>query len=176
MSGADASGPAKEIERVWVLRAMPPVAPDAERWDVDQGYLPVDAEGPNERSYPEGRIRRIRRADGSAIYRHTVKRGAGLVREETERAIDAGEFERWWPHTAGRRVRKTRFRVREGGLVWEIDQFHDLPLVMLEVELPDVSSRAALPLWASSLVVREVTEDPRYRNAALAMHGLPSPA
>lgn len=164
-----------EIERVWVLRAMPSVPAGAERWRIDQGYLPLDA-GPE---YPEGRVRRILRPDGSVLYRHTVKRGSGMVRQETERPLDAAEFERLWPLTAGRRVEKTRYRVREGELVWELDDFHSLPLVMLEVELPSAEQAAAplaLPTWTQGLVLREVTDDARYRNAALAVDGLPVPA
>jgi predicted CoA-binding protein/CYTH domain-containing protein len=171
------SGPL-EIERVWVLRAMPVVPAGAERWTIQQGYLPLPGERgastePDFPEGPEGRLRRILRPDGTAMYRHTIKRGGGMVREEVERAIEREEFERLWPMTAGRRVEKTRYRVREGDLTWELDRFHSLPLVMLEVELPEASHAAPLPSWAAPLVVREVTEDARYRNAALAIEGLP---
>lgn len=172
---AEASGSAGlEIERVWILRSMPLVPVGAEEWRIDQGYLAGHGGADGEHDgYPEGRVRRIVRPDGSAIFRHTVKRGRGMVREETERSIDAAEFERLWPGTLGRRIEKTRFRIREGTLLWELDRFHDLPLVMLEVELPSVDAAAELPVWARGLVVREVTEDARYRNAALAIDGLP---
>jgi hypothetical protein len=30
-----------------------------------------------------------------------------------------------------------------------------------------------LPAWIEPLVLREVSEDPRYRNSALAMYGMP---
>lgn len=173
MPSGSGSNAGLEIERVWVLRSMPPVPAGAEEWRIDQGYL-AGHEGEGEREgYPEGRVRRIVRPDGSAIFRHTVKRGRGLVREETERSIDAAEFERLWPGTLGRRIEKTRYRIWEGTLLWELDRFHDLPLVMLEVELPSVDAVAELPVWARGLVVREVTEDARYRNAALAIDGLP---
>jgi uncharacterized protein len=167
-----------EIERVWVLRAMPTVPTNAERWTIDQGYLPLPGVlgASTEPDFPEGRLRRILRPDGTAVYRHTIKRGSGLVREEVERAIEHEEFERLWPLTAGRRIEKTRYRIRDGQLLWELDQFHSLPLVMLEVELAEVTSAAPLPAWATPLVVREVTDDPRYRNAALAIEGLPPDA
>lgn len=171
---------AREIERVWVLRSMPAVPPGAEQWTIDQGYLP-HADGDSAAAgFPEGRLRRIERPDGSVTYRHTIKRGTGLVREEIERAITAEEYARWWPATAGRRIEKTRYRIgaaSAGGvdLVWELDRFHGLPLVMLEVELPDERHAVELPAWARDLVVREVTDDPRYRNAALAISGLPNP-
>ena len=175
MSASDSPG--LEIERVWVLRSMPEAIPqDAEVWTIEQGYMPLGAnEASAHAGYPEGRLRRIVRSDGSEIFRHTTKRGSGMVREEVERSIDAAEFRRWWPLTEGRRVEKTRHRIRVDGLVWELDRFHSLPLVMLEVELPSPDAPARLPEWAAPLVVREVTEDARYRNAALATGGLPSP-
>lgn len=175
MSEAGSQG--LEIERVWVLRAMPASIPsEAEVWRIEQGYMPFAAERATAgEGYPEGRLRRIVRPDGSEIFRHTTKRGSGMVREEVERSIDAAEFARWWPMTEGRRVVKTRYRIPVDGLVWELDSFHSLPLVMLEVELPSADAPAPLPVWAVPLIEREVTEDARYRNAALATTGLPTP-
>ena len=167
------SGTPREIERVWVLRAMPAVPTDAERWTIEQGYLPVaDAESPQ---FPEGRLRRVTLGDGGVRCYHTVKRGAGLVREETEREIDEAEFARWWPATEGRRLRKVRHRFAHAGRTWELDEFLDLPLVMLEVELPDERADAPMPAFLAALVEREVTEDARYRNFALATRGVPAP-
>lgn len=167
------SGTPREIERVWVLRSMPAVPAGAERWTIEQGYLPVaDPESPD---FPEGRLRRVTLPDGRVRRFHTVKRGAGLVREETEREISDEDFSRWWPATEGRRIRKVRHRFPHGGLTWELDEFLDLALVMLEVELPDERSESPLPTAMAALVEREVTEDARYRNAALAMHGIPTP-
>lgn len=174
----------REIERVWVLRAMPaiPAAADVEVWEIEQGYLASEAASESELErlgFPEGRLRRIVEPSGAERFFHTVKRGAGVVREEIEREIARAEFDAAWPHTRGRRLAKTRRRVRVGELVWEIDLFRDLrldggPLVMAEVELPDVSAPIAMPAWIAPLVVREVSEDPRYRNSALAMYGVPA--
>lgn len=179
MSGA--SG--REIERVWVLRAMPAIPPgaDVELWEIEQGYLAPEAGSERELArlgFPEGRLRRIVEPSGAERYFHTVKRGAGIVREEIEREITRAEFEAAWPHTRGRRLAKTRHRVRIGALVWEVDLFRDLrsaggALVMAEVELADAAQRVEMPAWIAPLVVREVSEDPRYRNSALAMYGVP---
>lgn len=167
------SGPPREIERVWLLRAMPAVPAGAERWMIEQGYLPVaEAESPQ---FPEGRLRRITLRDGGVRRFHTVKRGAGLVREEIEREIDEAEFARWWPATEGRRLRKIRHRFTHAGRTWELDEFLDLPLVMLEVELPDERAEATMPASLAAVVEREVTEDSRYRNFALATRGVPTP-
>ncbi len=174
----------REIERVWVLRAMPaiPAGAAVELWEIEQGYLAPEAATEAELArlgFPEGRLRRVGEPTGAERFFHTVKRGAGVVREEVEREITRAEFDAAWPHTRGRRLAKTRHRVREGGLVWEVDLFRDLragdaPLVMAEVELSDAAERFEMPAWIAPLVVREVSEDARYRNSALAMYGVPA--
>lgn len=169
----------REIERVWLLRAPPaiPESLDVETWRIEQGYLAPVADGEEALArlgFPEGRLRRIEDAAGGARYFHTVKSGSGVVRVEREREIDRAEFDRAWPATEGRRLAKTRRRVRIGGLVWEIDVFRDLPLAMAEVELEDESQAVGVPPWLADVVVREVSDDPRYRNSALAAHGLPA--
>mgnify|MGYP003349203240 CR=1 FL=1 len=166
------SGAPLEIERVWVLRGAPGIPAHAEVWGIEQGYLP---EQPLEAAdFAEGRLRRIRRPDGSVRHLHTIKRGSGLVREEVEREIDAAAFERAWPATQGRRVRKQRHRIREGALVWEVDRFLDWPLWMAEVELPSADADAPIPAWLQPMLGLEVTHDARWRNHALAVHGPPN--
>ena len=41
-------------------------------------------------------------------------------------------------------------------------------LVMAEVELPSVECPLSIPSWLEGWIVREVSEDPRYRNSELA--------
>lgn len=158
--------PTYEIERVWLLSAVPAIPAGAERWTIEQGYL--DAA-----SGVEGRVRSITYPDGRREFVHTIKSGEGLVREESERVITGDEFERLWPATLGRRIRKVRHRVREGAFVWEVDEFLDWPLAMAEVELPEASTEVTPPAWLRGVLGREVTNDPRYRNSALAFKGLP---
>ena len=44
---------------------------------------------------------------------------------------------------------------------------------MVEVELADEHEAFAMPEWIAALVAKEVSHDARYRNAALAMYGMP---
>ena len=62
-------------------------------------------------------------------------------------------------------IEKTRHLVREGGVLWEIDEFsgENRGLVVAEVELRDEAQAVALPPW----IGREVTADPKYLNASL---------
>jgi adenylate cyclase len=160
---------AAEIERVFLLRAVPEPMPAGETWHIEQGYLPVTGEdGPGHAGMLEGRLRRIERPDGSVRHVHTLKRGTGLVREELEREIDAATFAGAWPRTEGRRLSKVRTRVREGHLTWEVDRFMGLPVILAECELPAADAPLPIPAWLAPWVEREVTDDPAYRNYELA--------
>ena len=173
-----AATPGREIERVWVLRTAPAIPSEVpvETWRIDQGYLAPLRGSESELAaigFPEGRLRRIVEPSGAERFVHTVKSGSGVVRTETEREITRAEFDQAWPRTDGRRISKVRRRARVAGLVWEIDEFDGMPLVMVEVELDDAAQRFEMPPWIADLVVKEVSEDARYRNAALAMYGMP---
>lgn len=165
-----------EIERVFLLDRMPQVPADllasAEVWELDQGYFPPPSGESSDSTEvpPEGRIRRIRHPDQSERFIHTVKSGLGLVREETERALTAEEFHSLWPRTEGRRLRKTRTRVLIDGQCWELDEFLDLgrDLTLAEAELASPETPLVPPPWLEEHILREVTEDPRFRNFHLA--------
>lgn len=178
--------PPLEIERVYLLRAAPDIPPSAvtDTWRIEQGYFtaPSDDASPtpaSTRGLPQpGRLRRITHPDGRIACFHTIKHGQGLVRVEEEHPITNDEFEHLWPRTEGLRLRKTRTRAVHDGLTWEIDRFDDLPLLLAEVELPRAEMMPAVPPWLEPLIVREVTEEPRFRNANLARiigRGEPAP-
>ena len=151
----------KEIERKYLLRAMPVVPDDAQLRDIDQGYLP----GTRVRE----RVRRIRSPDGETRFYRTLKFGEGVVRTEIEEEIDASMFDGLWALTEGRRIRKRRYAVPEGDHTWEIDEFLDRDLVLAEVELAEADETADLPTWLAPVVVRDVTDEPAYTNATLAL-------
>jgi CYTH domain-containing protein len=129
--------------------------------DIEQGYLP------GERLVE--RLRRVRSSDGVTLVR-TVKEGSGLTRLEVEEAVSPEMFERLWPLTEGRRIHKRRYRVPDGDLTWEIDEFVDRDLVLAEVELVGRPVTVELPAWLRPSVEREVTEEAEYSNLQLALH------
>ena len=65
-------------------------------------------------------------------------------------------------------MRKHRYRVKHGDLLWEIDRFRDRRLVLAEVELPAEDTPVEIPEWIGAVLVREVTGDPAYVNLNLA--------
>jgi adenylate cyclase len=131
--------------------------------EILQGYLCVGD--------PEVRVR----AKGGQYF-VTRKGGEGFIREEVEEEISAEVFEILWPATEGRRVEKLRYKITGADdRVWEIDQYlgNLKGLFTAEVELPDSESKAEMPDQISKVLVREVTEDRRYKNKNLAVKGRP---
>jgi CYTH domain-containing protein len=62
-------------------------------------------------------------------------------------------------------IEKTRYRIPDAGLTWEVDEFEgdNAGLITAEVELKDENQSVSLPAW----IGQEVTGDPRYFNANL---------
>jgi CYTH domain-containing protein len=150
----------REIERKYLLRALPSRVHDAPALEVDQGYLPG--------TRITERIRRTRGADGVRYYR-TIKMGAGIDRLEIEEETTERFFMTVWPLSRGARVRKRRYFIDDGNVTWEIDEFLDREgLWLAEVELESVEQAVEIPEWLREVMDREVTDDPAYTNHALA--------
>jgi CHAD domain-containing protein/CYTH domain-containing protein len=158
--------PAREIERKYLLSALPEHVRSAESIEIEQGYLPGGA--------VRERLRRAVSPRGTRCTR-TVKVGTGRVRAEYEEEISPGEFARLWPLTESSRLRKRRYRVPEGVLTWEIDEFLDRPLVLAEIELPAEDTEVVIPEWLQPALVREVTGESEYTNLNIAGSRLAEP-
>ena len=148
-----------EIERKFLLTGLPERVHRETPAEVTQGWIPG--------TELNERLRRMRSPEGETFTR-TVKLGNGIRRAEIEEATTRKVFESLWPLTEGRRVDKRRYAVKDGDLVWEVDQFNDRDLVLVEVELPSVDTAVELPGWLEPYVVREVTEEAEYVNLNLA--------
>jgi CYTH domain-containing protein/CHAD domain-containing protein len=152
-----------ERERKFLVHDLPEGAELADAVVLRQGYLAADPR----------RSVRIRDA-GSEGCTLTVKAGAGAERTEIEWTIDRAEFDAAWPHTEGQRIEKTRRRIPHGRHLIELDVFGGAldGLVIAEVEFPSADALAEFtpPDWFGI----EVTDDGRYSNASLALHGLPT--
>jgi CHAD domain-containing protein/CYTH domain-containing protein len=149
----------REVERKFLLTGLPTLPGGESPVEIEQGYLP------GERLIE--RVRRIRSDEGEELVR-TVKEGSGLTRLEVEEPVSADVFDQLWPLTEGRRLRKRRYRVPDGDLTWEIDEFLDRDLVLAEVELAGRPGDVEVPAWLQPHVDREVTEEEAYSNLRLA--------
>ena len=127
-------------------RACPTIAREAPSVRIEQGWMAGET--------IRERLRRVSDASGERFYR-TIKLGTGLTRAEYEESISREMFEPLWPLTAGCRVEKRRYKLRDGELAWEIDVFEGRDLVTAEVELPSPDARArrcpsgSRPAWCA---------------------------
>ena len=65
-------------------------------------------------------------------------------------------------------IEKKRYKIKHGGLIWEIDEFFgdNKGLIVAEVELQSESQSFSKPDW----IGEEVSGDPRYFNSNLIKH------
>lgn len=157
-----APAPSVERERKFLIDAVPDDLDLSDCVALRQGYLIAD-------EHASVRVRDSAH-EGCTL---TVKAGSGAERMELEWTIDHAQFETAWAHTDGRRVAKTRHRIAFGPHVIELDVFAGdlVGLVVAEVEFDSLDALDAFvpPSWFR----RELTDDGRYTNAALALHGRP---
>lgn len=155
---------ATEIERKFLLSALPGWLAECDSERIEQGYLALE----------EDVEVRVRAAGGSR--RLTVKRGGGRSREEVEIELDEEQFDALWPLTEGRRVAKRRYRRQVEDGVFEIDvyegELEGMAVVEMEFDSEETADRFRAPAWTGD----EVTGAPGYANRSLAVDGAPDGA
>ena len=151
-----------EIERKFLVLKLPQEIHKHTSHKISQGYLAITEDGTE--------IRLRKKGD---IHFQTVKSGQGLKRHETEIELTNSQFDAFWPLTVGKRVKKRRYNIPYGDWTIELDIFGGSleGLVTAEVEFQSQEDAEAFtpPEWMG----REVTQDDRYKNKNLALHGLP---
>ncbi|MZR62224.1 CYTH domain-containing protein [Alcanivorax sp. DP30] len=146
---------ALEIERKFLVRdtGITDTLP-GER--LTQGYL----------SHDKNATVRVRIAGHSAWL--TIKgKTTGATRAEFEYPIPTDDAQAMLADLCGQGViDKTRYRLPQGNLCWEIDVFHgdNDGLVVAEIELPSEDTPFEKPDWLGE----DVTGDVRYYNSALS--------
>lgn len=154
-----------EIERKFLIR-MPDLdwlSANADSSQITQTYLTNKESGTSERV-------RCRKSESGVVYTHTKKtRITAIRRLEIEEEISREDYDRFLLRAdpARRTIEKTRYSLRQNGLLYEIDVF---PFwsdrAFLEVELTHEDQPL---IWPEGIMcVREVTDDGRYTNSALA--------
>lgn len=151
---------AKEIERKFLVAGDGWRAAATSRHAIVQFYLAA----------ADDRSIRIRIRDGEEAWL-TLKFGAGMgERDEFEYRVPLSDAREIQAFTIGRVIEKTRHLVEYDGHIFEVDEFHGAleGFVLAELETPEAASVARLPEW----IGEEVTGDPAYTNASLALAGL----
>lgn len=144
-----------EIERKFKIRD-PSWRPPGIGKTICQGYLNTSP----------GQTVRVRISEPEAWL--TVKGlASGAVRKEFEYPIPLVDAREMLALCMGFLIEKKRFLVKEGDFVWEVDVFEgeNLGLIVAEIELNSIEQDVPLPAW----IGEELTGDPRYTNASLAM-------
>jgi CYTH domain-containing protein len=149
-----------EIERKFLVDEVPEDLDIESRDEIAQGYLATG----------DHQVRLRRQGDRPLL---TAKRGGGLVRDEVEVLLEEESFERLWPLTEGRRLRKERLTATVDDQTVSVDVYRGslAGLIVVEVEFEDLDAARAFvsPRWFG----RELTDDARYSNQRLALEGLP---
>ena len=152
---------ATEIERKFLLGGLPATLRLARGETINQGYLALDGD-------TEVRLR-----TGAKPPKLTIKSGRGEVRTEVELPVEGADAAALWELTEGRRLEKTRRRMRIDDVEAEVDEYAGAltGLVVVEVEFGDEEAARAFepPGWFG----REVTGEAPYANRSLACDGLP---
>lgn len=152
---------AREIERKFIVEsdAWRAAARASER--ILQAYLAIDGK-------TELRVR----ISGGKQARLTLKAAvSGMTRNEFEYPVPLEDAREMIAASRGRVIEKTRHSIQHGGFVWELDVFEGAlsGLVVAEVEMATEQDDPPLPPWLG----REVTGDPAWSNAMLAVEGRP---
>ena len=151
-----------EIERKFLVERLPGELNEHPHESIVQGYVA---------SVRDGNEVRLRQK-GEKFFL-TIKRGGGVIRQEGEIAIDREQFEALWPFTGERVVEKIRYRIEWDGKTIELDvysgQLEGLTTAEVEFGSEEESGTFVPPEWLGE----EVSEDRRYKNESLALHGAP---
>lgn len=149
---------AVEIERKFLVCGSEWKAVAAQRCRMRQGYL----------NRPGRASVRVRIEERRALL--NIKQAViGAERLEYEYPIPLSDAEQMLASLCeGAVLDKTRYYLRVGAHLWEVDEFHgdNAGLVIAEIELAHVGEDFIRPPWLG----QEVTAERRYYNAALAHH------
>jgi len=155
-----------EIERKFLIECPDTSLLDkmsgGNRSEISQTYLESE-KGVSERV-------RARTRDGVTVYTHNVKiKLSSMMRIENEDVVSEEEYNQLLNRAdkSCRTIEKVRYCVPHGDFVCEIDIF---PFwkdkAFLEIEMPSEDTEITLPDFVK--LIREVTDDNRYTNHALA--------
>ncbi|MBP5294812.1 MAG: CYTH domain-containing protein [Lachnospiraceae bacterium] len=144
-----------EIERKYIPLTVPFSLEECPYHDIEQAYLSTDP------------VIRVRKEDDS--YYLTYKSGAVLAHEEYNLPLTEASYGKLLQKCDGRILKKRRYLIPYGVYTIELDVFQApfSHLRIAEVEFPSVEDSESFqkPDWFGE----EVTYDPHYRNAYLAL-------
>ena len=148
-----------EIERKYLVASLAFKEEAFAKNDIAQGYL---------NSNPERTVRiRIKGTKGFITIKG-LGNESGASRLEWEKEIPVNEAKALLKLCEKGVIEKTRYEVKSGNHIIEIDEFHgdNKGLIMAEIELQDENESIEKPNWLGT----EVTGDKRYYNSYLSLN------
>ncbi len=128
---------------------------------IEQAYI----------KYTKNGIKRVRKIDDRYIL--TVKKGDGRIREEFEEDISEKRYKKLLKKRIGYLIKKDRYIFLLDGAKYELDIFKNRfkKLSFLEIEFEDKDKMLSfqLPKILQDLIIKDVSDNPNYTNATLAL-------
>ncbi len=147
-----------EIERKFLVTSSAFIAESYAQHNIAQGYL---------NSNPERTVRIRIKGNKGFITIKGIGNESGTSRMEWEKEIPLEEAKLLLPLCEKGVIEKTRYDVKSGNHIIEVDVFHgeNEGLTLAEIELNDENESILLPSWLG----KEVTGDKRYYNSYLSI-------
>ena len=154
-----------EIEKKWLIdiNNIQYDLTEAKVYNIEQTYINFS---------PEIRVRRV----NNSQYSFTLKKNMsedGMIRDEIDFLITNEQYNELVSKKVGNTIFKTRYKILKDEQIITIDIFKgDLEgLAYMEIEFANTEEANSFitPDW----VIKDVTDDVRYKNASLAQFGIP---
>jgi len=146
-----------EIERKFLVKSDFFKAAASRKYEIAQGYLNSD---------PERTVRIRIKGESGFLTIKGQSNETGTTRFEWETEIPLSEAKPLLSLCEKGLITKTRYEVKVGNHIFEVDEFSgdNEGLIVAEIELKDENEPFKKPDWLGV----EVTNEPRYYNAALS--------
>ena len=148
-----------EIERKFLVTSTAFIAESFTQHNIAQGYL---------NSNPERTVRIRIKGNKGFLTIKGIGNESGASRLEWEKEIPLEEAKLLLPLCEDGVIEKTRYEVKSGNHIIEVDVFHGVNegLILAEIELNNENESYTAPNWLG----KEVTGDKRYYNSYLSLH------
>lgn len=157
-----------EIERKFILKALPTIEPD-DRLSIDQYYW-KNSGGIWER------VRTYHSDKYGDKWVHTIKKSVSKgVNLEEERDLTYQEFEdfksKCLSNDDSKFINKVRYIYKDGDLKWEVDLFDNgYKLIIAEIEVPKKRYKLNIPDFIKDVLLLEVTGLKQFSNRNLSLN------
>ena len=150
---------AREIEKKFLVKSEAFKAESFKQTRITQGYLS---------SVPERTVRIRVKGDRGYITIKGIGNQSGASRFEWEKEIPDQEVMDLMQLAEPGVIDKTRYQVKRGGHIWEVDEFYgeNQGLIVAEIELHSEEESFERPEWLGA----EVTGNVKYYNSMLMKH------